>query len=615
MENNYQEIKISQEEVNYWKGEIEASRRFRKEEFIERIGYEKLIEYYEGFQRSDFQPSIEQMAIINEIYPAAESILTNTYYKNPSIIAKAKRPEADGLLQYPITFSQVQQPIELTDIMKSCLQHAADTQDLKTEAQLALFDFLFAGFACIEANHISTSQNDQYSDANDPNFIQSMLSKVSGALNAEDKVTSEQSEQGKDDRFDESYFMWWSPLDILFDYRAKTFKRSRYICKEKDYTIAEFKRDFPEFADKVPSTDAKPLKYAGHKSKTNTETVRVVETQIKKKDGLYILKTCDGIPEALKYCKSHIITNGFTVKYGCIDKYGKIYPISRVKLAKKPQDELNHYTTIQMEHADRSQKKVAVFVDGLNEKGRQAVLSSDPYAVVEKTVPGAVFESMPVGGVAPENKDLQLLNTENINKVIGTSELAKSGKSDSQFATQDAIKNQAFSDNTNAIEDALGDLIRQVLDCMKDIIMQFWDGEMFFKVTGKQGMELWYTPEMGKLPDILLGDYIIDIDITSARRPNPMQDRNEMAELISVLMKPEINMILQANGKRVSQNMVDELIKSFNKNPRTVLEDFQPQQPATPPMIGDPSQTPFPMPPEANIEPGIENARIPVPMR
>jgi hypothetical protein len=253
-------------------------------------------------------------------------------------------------------------------------------------------------------------------------------------------------------------------------------------------------------------------------------------------------------------------------------------------------------------------------MDGLTKEGQNAVQSSDVYAICNKKIPGAVFEAMPVGGVAPENKDLQMLNTENINKLIGTNELAKSGRSESEFATQDALKNQAFDMNTSAFEDALGDLLRDSLDTLKDIILQLWDGDYYFKITGEPGGEMWYTPEMGKLPDLLLGDYLIDVDIVSAQKPNPMKQRSEMMELFQIATSPMVTQLLMAEGKKISINFIKELFKAFEKNPDTIIEDI-PQQPmlSQPPMGGVPPggdapqsfQEPMPEEPQEQPMPSI----------
>ena len=164
-----------------------------------------------------------------------------------------------------------------------------------------------------------------------------------------------------------------------------------------------------------------------------------------------------GVIEELDHYRLPIITNGFTLKYGSIDNYGRLYPMSKAKLVKSAQDNINHYVSIQGEHADRAMQKIAYWEGGLTENGKNSIRNNDPYGLVEKNTPGAIFEPIPQGGTIPENKDMQNMLQENINKIVGTTELRKSGRSDAKFATQDALKEQAFQELSDATRDALGD--------------------------------------------------------------------------------------------------------------------------------------------------------------
>lgn len=614
-----EKIEISKEEVSYWRREVEASRKFRKQQFIDRIQYKKLIEYYEGKQVTSKMVSEELATIINEFYPAFRSILDNIYVQNPTMQVEARSPQADGGLQPLDEFILRHGPIPhvpLTAVLKSALQYAVDTHDLKTASQLAAFDLMFAGVAFIEVNHeIQKSyepkdeQPSLISDVKESVMggIESMVEKVSGFFNKDseskqevsDRIASEQK-KAEEVKLDRTYISWWNPLEILLDYRAKYFKQSRFIGKEKEFTISEFKDSYPEFKDKIPTSSiTKTIDYADHADRDNRDLITVTEVQILKHDGLYILHIADGISDDLCYYKHPVTTNDFTVKYGCIDKYGKLYPISRARLAKKPQDELNHYATIETEHADRSQKKIGVFMDGLTDSGKNAVTSSDPYAIVGKKVPTAVFEPMPVGGIAPEVQDMQAKMGENINKITGSNELQKSGKSDSQFATQDAIKNQAFQTQVSSVEDALGDLLGEVVNTLSDIILQLWDGEYFFKITGMPGAEMWYRPEMGKLTDILIGDYLVKIDITSAQKKNPLTERSELREVSEFLFSVPVQQILMQNGKRVSIAFVEQMLNAYKISPQTALEDVQQAPMPMGAPIGGPQQMGPPVPPNA----------------
>lgn len=615
-------MNISQAEVSFWLKELEASKKFRDDQFTKRIDYKKLVEYFEGKQ-FDGETTEELISILNEFYPSFGSIIQNTYYQNPTVVVKAKHPDAEQdfqpSLDYILRSMQRGEPMPPTmplwEVMQAALRHAVNKMGMKPEMQMALFDLLFAGFAIVEVNHRAKATEFQGQDQPlDPRntaekFADGVSNFIFGKENEGPTETEERvaREAGDDEQFyqiDETFIKRWDPNDILFDYRADTFRESRYIAKVIKLSVAEFKAEFPDFAGTIPSDKLVTIEYAGHKNSDNAKALEVFEVQIKKKDGVYILKCAEGIPEALDHYKDEITTNGFKLKYACIDKYGKIYPISRAKLAKKPQDELNHYTTIQMEHADRAMKKVTVYEEGLTDQGKKQLENNDPYGIVYKKSPQAVYEAMPESTTSPDNEVLKQEFKESLNKQVGSNELAQSGNSDSKFATQDALKSKAFDVNTSAVEDALGDLSREVIDTLKDIIMQVWDGEEFFKITGVSGVEMWYTPDMGPLSDLMIGDYLAETDIASAKRPDFMQDRQDSVEFATFILNPEIDMRLQMQtGKMVNvEAVLDDVAKSFRKNLSTYTKEIDPMAPV--PLATGPQGAPLAPGPTPNTPQG-----------
>lgn len=591
-----QTLEISQEEVQFWKSEIKASIKRQQDEFIKRVGYEELVRYFEALQVAEGM-RINQVAIVDEFSPAILSIINSTINRIPSVSVKPKRPESSGMVN-PMMMYQIQnpgfEPIKLTDLMEGALKYALPKIGFKEEFQLADFDLLVAGFSCIEINFKSEPQEfpmkdklqSEESEKENPildkmkdgilDAYNSVKNKILGKQEVEEKIAQEVSD-GKGDMSDVTYLKRWNPLDILFDSKAITFKDSRFIAKKVRMSIAEFNIAYPQHKGKITATSeaCKTIEYQGHNDPEHRKAVELYEIEIRKKSGRNcVLVIAEGLLEAVDYYEDPIITNGFKIKYKALDKYGKIYPISRAKKAKKPQDDINHYMTIQFEHVDRAMRKIAVYMQGLTAQGQAAQQSPDVYSIVEKNTPQAVYEAMPAPSVIPENKEVIILMKDSINKTFQTSELAKSGKSENEFATQDMLQNKTFEVNSSAVSDTLEDLANEVLDTLKDIILQVWDGEDYFHVTGSSGGESWYTPEMGALPDILLGDYLVQIDITSAQKPNPMKDRQEAIEYAQFITSPQILKFAMMHGKKPSMDVLNNVVKQFNQNPDLVFEDI-----------------------------------------
>jgi hypothetical protein len=289
--------------------------------------------------------------------------------------------------------------------------------------------------------------------------------------------------------------------------------------------------------------------------------------------------------------------------------------MARATKARKPQDDINHYMTIQFEHVDRAMRKIGVYMQGLSPSGQSAMKSADVYAQVEKLIPGPVFEAVPAPQVVPENKEIVSMMRESINKGIGTNELAKNGQSNNDLLGQDQLQSQSFQINIASVQDALQDLADELLDELKDIQMQLWDGQDYFKVTGIRGGEQWYKPEMGPLADVLIGDVLVKSDITTAARPDPSKDLRNSVELAKFLTSPDIQTYLQMRGKVSTLAPIDAVVKAFGQNPEMIYEDMKqspmPQDMSQPmPGEGLPPQEDMGGPETIPVQPGASNQEM-----
>lgn len=616
-----QPLQMDKETLNFWKAEIRSSIKRQEEEFTRRINYKELVRYFEALQ---YPGNKSLLAIVDEFSPAILSVITSVYYQNPTVSVEAGNPKADGMIQPSMMYLLQHpefKPFALTDLLKGSLTYGMSKGGMKEENQIAAFDLILAGYACVEVNHSSTSDEPPQQDAavssddtagtmmsgivdGAKGLLDKIGSAITGNKNAEDvedEVMADTQSNLRTDFTDKTYFKRWNPIDVLFDPRADVFKESRWVGKRIRMTVAEFNAKYPKLKGKVLSGDSEngSLEYGeSYNSKDNKKAVILYEIEIKKKGPRNcVLVLHPALDEQVDYYERAIITNNFAMKYGCIDKYGKLYPMSRARKAKGPQDDINHYMTIQFEHVDRAQRKIAVYFDGLTESGKVAQTSADVYAIVEKTTPQPVYEPMPAPSVVPENKEIIAQMRASINKVVGTTELAKTGESENDTLGQDQLQTNAFQVNVNSVQDALQDMCDQEIDELKDIQQQVWDGEDYFKVTGIQGGDAWYDPSMGPLADILVGDYTTRTNIVSAARPNPLKDREEYMQYASFVISPLAVQFAAMHNKRPSMEVLNNIAKKFDQNPEMVYEEMPmapplpPGMPVAPPNANMPQQT------------------------
>lgn len=581
---DHEKLKIDDSEVSFWRKELDASEKFQKEQFLSRIDYSGLIKYFEGIQ-TKANRAIETMAILDEMSPAISSVVANTYYQDPTVAVKAKHPLAEKMVQPPLLY-MIQnpdfKPFSLVDLMSGALREQMRKVGMKDEMQLATFDLILAGFACVESSILSTPiiRKTRQRLAAKEGLLEKAVGFVKKTFQQGNLTDAELEEKLARERGYEavgfetsSYVTRWDPREILFDSRATNYKSSRFIAKIVRKSAGEFSSMYPEHKGKIPGGHQFDMEFSADKSEQDRKGVTLYEIQIKKQDGLDILVLARGISEAVDYYRLPYRTNGFTVKYRSLDRYGKIYPMSRARKAVKSQDQLNDLCTHMMEHTLRQNRKVAYDKTKLTDQGELNMKSSDPYALVAKNGPGQLWESMPQPNTTPDNPALQMAFRDSINKSIGVSELSKMGDSKNETLGQDQLENVAFQVQSSQLKDAIRELANDVLDTQKDILMQVADESMLFQVTGLKGGQFWYTPEMGAIPDIVMGDYLVDVDMVSAERPDPISDNQKNIAYAQFMTSPQTMTYMASVGKRPAISVIESAVKSFGRNPEVDIED------------------------------------------
>lgn len=594
--------KLTAGEIKFWLAEAKSCEDRQRIELIQRNNYPFLINYYEGIEQIDAKyPHVgtaQKLSIINEYFPNTNSLIAEIMYQNPDIIIEALKPEAE----------------EGQHIMKSALQYGFNKADALIENRVALFDMFFAGYCAVEVDHLTEDnakkllslvpEEDVMNKRAEGNIVQRTINKIKKAMSPEEAEENLEKEAPKKEEafgtVEKTYVQRWSPLDVPLDWRARNLKERRYNLKKVWLSKAEFDAKYPSFKDKV--TTESSFDFAAHEEAVHSKKVLLYEFQIKKKGNeFWTIIICPTVTtEEIDIFKRPYTTNGFNMKIGTLHKYGKLYPVSVAQVNKKMQDEMNHYVRFMMEVAERNipkrlYDKNKVKVDALAALESTKVNDLGP---VDGSPVGTVQEVQPTS-VSIENKELLAIFKNQKEKLWSVSESKIGGKSEANFMGEVAIQEQGFQNKQIDVQEGLRSLIREELDTFKDIIVSFWDGEFFFKVTSGEKPS-WYVPRMGSNPndptkqivlnpltDILTGDYYIDVDISSSLRPNKERRKAEIIDFLKFIFQPGILQFIQSQGKTLNIEEIKKISREFNFNPETLLIDYQP--PVEPPIGGAPA--------------------------
>jgi len=585
-------------EIQFWLNEASSCIERQKIELIKRNSYPLLINYYEGLSK-DNPPSPHvsaetKMAIINEYFPNTNALISEIMYQNPDILLEATKPDAE----------------EDLPLMKSALQYFFDKSFALIENRVALFDMLYAGYCAVEVDILPKEERDiieegeKEEEQQEESIFQKVARKIKEATNSEQAEKNfAQLAPSMESNFatvQGTYIRRYDPLDVPLDWRAERIRDRRYNLKRVWMSKAEFDAKYDELKNIITVEDEK-FGYAMHNTDFHNKKVMLYEFQVRLKTNKYqtiVVSPNLKTREIDSFIRPYT-TNNFNMKIGTLHKYGKLYPISMAQVNKTMQDEIINYVKHMMDVAERNVPKYVTDKNKVKGDAKAALMNTRVNEIVEVdgNTTGAVTPLQPTN-VSYENKELLNIFNDQKKKLWSVSESRISGKSDAQFATEMAIQEQGFQTQNVDAQEGLRILYQEEAETGKDLIVNFWDNEVFLKVTGHPKMK-WYEPVMipdpknpdrqivqNPLTDMLTGDYMVKIDIASSARKDRAQQLNMMMFFMEKLFL--VRQALIEQGKDINIEEIQRISKEFGWNPDKIFVAHQPaMQPTVPTATGE----------------------------
>lgn len=578
------------DDINFWLQEVKSCKERQAEELAKRNNYPRTIQYYEGEQSAEHHAHqetptstdrIKKLAVINQYFPNINEQIANIMFQAPEITVEATKPTTPSVIPgMPDVDIQENEPI-----MKSALTYGFNKLDALLENRIGLFDKLLAGYSALEVNHFVDRPPTKPKEKSRP----SLVKRVRDAMRPEEELEEQLPPKEESKVKERTFFRRWNPLDILLDYRAERISDLRYIIKILRFSHAEFKAKYPAFGDLVTATETIP--FAKHKEDTHKKAIVVYEIQQKKKDTYTTFMITPSIKvQEIDYFDRPYPMNGFNIKIGVLHEYGVLYPISFGQINKTLQDDINNYATHIMEVAERNIPKRGYHVKKVKHAGLMALKNKRVNEPVPCDGGSESIWEIPATSASLENKEMFAFFQNHSEKTWSVSEARTTGKSiKPEFAKELEIQEAGFQARQTDIQEGLRRDIVAQLDTLKDIIVTFWDDEHWFKITGGN-KPTWYVPDVrtnpdgsqtliNPLTDILTKDYEVDVDISTALKPNKEQRKHEQIDYIAWLTTTALP-ILQMHNKIVSLEAIERSARDFGYNPKTLLVDMTPEQQA-----------------------------------
>jgi len=274
-----------------------------------------------------------------------------------------------------------------------------------------------------------------------------------------------------------------------------------------------------------------------------------------------------------------------------------LYSISHGTLGLNAQKELNYLNELWKKHIDNIRNQHLVHEDSLTESGKKTLNQND--------IGGIVKVNKPLGsGIAQELKSASvdatlfnnIANVREYLKLIMSVQGGKMGGPESDLATVERAKAMGDALRSGGMQDAIRDfMVSQMKQRLRNIL-KMGSPEMIITLTGENivnpmtgktldsGTMVQIGGEKGlDLEEIIQGDldldYVYDVDITSAQRPDFPVVRKQLAEGINIGKLAQQD-LAQVGKKFRIDKAIEDYFSTFDAVPdaKKYIEDMSEQE-------------------------------------
>lgn len=549
-------LNISQEETDYWVGEVNLGRAFRKKYFYDDESYSgpavDRLNYYLG-KHGILSEGLETPIVDNEIRPIVNVFLAAILYQNPDILVKTKRE------------SQIPYQREIT---KSVFTYFQEELKMEWHNQQVLFDSYVPGLG-VKTNGYNSEFDEMSWKETEKKTIKKRkgLGRGKGSKMIEEEVEEELVRRKEWITKEFPFNLRHSPFMTIVDPRSKSAfpYDGKWVCLEYEIPYSEVKSN-PEFEN---TKDIYPTGAVGtSKEKINWDDFKkgmchLYQIQIARKDGLYILTLAKGYEKPLRYVKYPFTIEGFLTKFLTMnDTCDFFYPPNDLDALIPLQDEINYIQSKILEAIYKFLPKIGVNSDFFKD-------DTEMMNILKK---GDIASILVNHGQATPNQATQVLNfTLQLNDkllvltslraqmrlISGVTEAELTGRTDAKTATEANIGQRGSYSRIIARRERLRRFLREDLRIFKQIVVQACDWPLIVKITGikevdqtgKPVTDMWL--KLNSIKENLVGEFELDLDIISGQQPNPELRRQQILMTMNFLFSPLVEQKLAREGMKV----------------------------------------------------------------
>lgn len=579
------DLEITDSEVKYWDKEIKLGKDFRKKYFYDGENNTgravDCLNYYLGKQ-SILDEGLETPIVDNHIAPIVNAFTAALLYQNPEIIIKEKQEP-----RFPYQFQ----------ITKSVFDYFQSELKMEWHNHQALFDAYITGLGVKTSGY-----NSEFDSIDEKEKIRETVTKRKGLgrgkgwKNVEEEIEKEVVKRREWITKEFPFNVRHSPFMTVVDPSSKSAfpYDGKWIDLEFEVPYNEVKSNpnFKNTEDLHPTgavgTDIDKVQWDDFKRGMS----KIHQIQISKKDGLYILTLAEDYNKPLNYVKYPFEVEGFLTKFLVLnDTMDAFYSPSDIERLLPIQDEINYIQSRILEAIYKFLPKIGINTEAAKDE-------AELLASIEKGDIGTIIKLSKEPNAAVQVLQFQLqlqdklavLNTlkGEMRFISGVTEAELTGSTDARTATEANIGARGFSARIIAKREKLRRFLKEDLRIFKQIVMQAADFELITKITGLKEID----PKTGELvtqswvrlnrvKDYVLGEYELDLDITTAQQPNVELKRRQILESANFLFSPIVQQNLALVGRKIDYALlVEEFLRTMDqfRSATNLVSSLSPQE-------------------------------------
>lgn len=505
---------MSENDTKYWTNRIGMMTKFREKK---EQGWRENIDAYKGLFYSG-DSDIDRVTV-PLTFGTVRTMLPALYFRNPDIVIYPRNPDAD----------------EMAPIFEQVMNYYKRELKLKQAMKRSVLDAIFS-YGVVKVGHVTKLD---------------IVSKKKGEKVVYNEFIQENS----------PFVVRISPFDFIWDFSAPLFRDSRWCAQRIIKPFLDVKDSkLYDTKDLKPTRKLDENRFGRAKEADEEEEGVSVLWEIHDRKTDEIITIAEGHEKLLRKDKDTSSIQGFNFSVLTFnDVPDEAFPISDVAMVSDQNKELNWLRTFFLNHIKRNPTKWLYPKGALEDEDLDKLVDPEDMSIVGVSDPSALVRRDPPP-IPREIYEANEIIKEDVREGTGVSEYQRGAMPETKRTLGEAeIIESHVRLRSGEKLDSVGEFATEIIEKLGQTILEFWDKDKTFKITGEEGPE-WRT----FTEEEIKREYGYEIIFGSTAPLDEARQRND-AVAVYKLFQNDPNV---PNKKR----LILEVLKSFDiKEPEELL--------------------------------------------